>query len=84
MAEQDKLVEVTLSRPFTTNGVVHGYETQDVVDEKTGKTRKAQVFTGKAKVSPELAEDLERREAEYQAYLVDLNRDKGGQVPVVV
>lgn len=78
MAEQEKLVEVNLSRPFTTNGVVHGYEDQ----VQNGK--KVKVFTGKAMVSPELAEDLNRRDAEYKQYLDELNRDKGGQVPVVL
>jgi hypothetical protein len=70
---KDELVEVTLSRPFTTNGEVFGYENQ------TRDGKKVRVFTGKAKVPAGIAEDLNRREAEYKEYLAGLNRDKGGE-----
>lgn len=79
MAEAPKtpeLVEVTLDRPFTTNGEVLGYEKQ------TRDGKNVLVFTGKAKVTPEVAEDLERRKEEYRNYEASLHRNKGSDSPV--
>ncbi len=78
MAEAKELVEVKLDRPYSTNGQVFGYEDQI----KDGK--KVKVFTGIAKVTGDVAEDLERRQAEYRAYEASLNNNKGHEIPVIL
>lgn len=72
----EKLVEVKLDRPYTTNGVTYGYE-DDVRDGK-----KVKVFTGKANVPKEVADDLESRQATYREYEAGLHRNKGSDNPV--
>jgi hypothetical protein len=74
--KKEELVKVYLDRPYSTNGVVYGYE----MEERDG--RQVRVFTGVATVTPAVKEDLERRQAEYRAYEAGLHRDKGGEVPV--
>ena len=68
--QKEELVEVQLDQPYITNGVAHGVE---VIDGK-------RVFTGKALVSPELAEDLQRRMGESREYKEHLLRDDGEQI----
>ena len=67
----DALVEITLKRPFYTNGVAYGFE------KKTIDGRKVDVFTGKAKVTQDVADDLAERDARYEAYEASLHRDGG-------
>lgn len=65
------LVEITLKRPFYTNGVTYGFE------EKRIDGKKVNVFTGKAKVTQDVADDLLERDARYDAYEASLHRDGG-------
>lgn len=65
------LVEITLKRPFYTNGVAYGFE------KKTIDGRKVDVFTGKAKVTRDIADDLTERDARYEAYEASLHQDGG-------
>lgn len=89
MTEQstsEKLVEVKLDRPYTTNGSIYGYEEDDQpIVMRVGEVRgrgKQQVFTGRALVKPEIAEDLNRRQDEFRAYERDLHNNKGQSIPV--
>jgi len=73
MAEaiKETLVEVTLDRPFFTNGVAFGFE------QKTIDGKKVNVFTGKAKVTQDVADDLNERNGRYRTYENSLHRDGG-------
>lgn len=77
----EKLVEVKLDRPYTTNGSIYGYEEDgEPIVMRVGEVRqrgKQQVFTGRAIVKPEVAEDLNRRQDEFRLYERDLHNDKG-------
>ena len=67
-----KEVEIEISRPFITNGKQMGVE---IIDGK-------QVFTGRIKVPMEVAEDIKRREHEYDQYERDLLRNNGETLKV--
>ena len=72
MAETSKEVEIEITRPFVTNGKMVGVE---IIDGK-------QVFTGKAKVPMDVADDLKRREHEYDQYEKSLLRKSEETVAV--
>lgn len=66
----DKKVEVTLDKPYNTNGYYHGH--------KDGDPRKA--FIGKTTVNEQDAADLEQRKAAYAKYDASRHRDNGQQI----